>query len=351
MADDDVDALYGLPLEEFVPARDALAREARREKRRDDAAAIAALAKPTRPAWMMNQLAREEGALVAKLVECAEALAEAQNDALEGKGARDLRAAGRAERQAVDRLVAAARDLRPEGHKPSAAMLERVRTALQAVAGDDALRERIRAGRLVEEPAAGGAWPSIGLPEESGDEAPVPAPSRTGRSSRRRSPDDRKGPAVAKTAEGTDGAASSSRTGPDTRSRPGRASKTKVADRRAKNAVDAQAGEPAEAVDEAKAAREREQAAKEQEAEARRRREVRDALATARKRAREADRDRERARRDAERARERFERLVADAESARAAAESAAATLEQLESTANDADDEGARLEAELTRD
>ena len=349
MADDDVDALYGLPLEEFVPARDALAREARREKRRDDAAAIAALAKPTRPAWMMNQLAREEGALVAKLVECAEALAEAQNDALEGKGARDLRAAGRAERQAVDRLVAAARDLRPEGHKPSAAMLERVRTALQAVAGDDALRERIRAGRLVEEPAAGGAWPSIGLPEESGDEAPVPAPSRTGRSSRRRSPDDRKGPAVAKTAEGTDGAASSSRTGPDTRS--GRASKTKVADRRAKNAVDAQAGEPAEAVDEAKAAREREQAAKEQEAEARRRREVRDALATARKRAREADRDRERARRDAERARERFERLVADAESARAAAESAAATLEQLESTANDADDEVARLEAELKRD
>jgi len=349
MADDDVDALYGLPLEEFVPARDALAREARREKRRDDAAAIAALAKPTRPAWMMNQLAREESALVAKLIECAEALAEAQNDALEGKGARDLRAAGRAERQAVDRLVAAARDLRPEGHKPSAAMLERVRTALQAVAGDDALRERIRAGRLVEEPAAGGAWPSIGLPEESGDEAPAPARSRTGRSSRRRSSDDGKGTEAPKTAKGTNGAASGSRTEPDTRSRPGRASK--VAGRRPKNAVDVQAGEPAEAVDEAKATREREQAEKEKEAEARRRREVRDALATARKRAREADRDRERARRDAERARERFERLVADAESARAAAESAAATLEQLESTANDADDEVARLEAELKRE
>src|SRR3954451_24173200 len=219
MADDDVDALYGLPLEEFVPARDALARQLRRDKRRDEAAAVAALAKPSRPAWMINQLARGEGALTAKLLECAEALAEAQNDALEGKGARDLRAAGRAERQAVDRLVAgarglrpgggppsaAARDLRPEGRTPSAAMLERVRTTLQAVAGDDALRERIRAGRLVEEPAAGAPWPSMGLPAESGDAAPAPA--RTGRSSRRRSGDDRKGTAARDTVEGTDSGA------------------------------------------------------------------------------------------------------------------------------------------------
>src|SRR5690349_15611885 len=144
MADDDVDALYGLPLEEFVPARDALARQLRRDKWRDEAAAVAALAKPSRPAWMINQLARGEGALTAKLLECAEALGEAQHAAVEGKGAPDLRAAGRAERQAVDRLVAAARELRPEGRKPSPAILERVRIALQAAAGDEALREQIR---------------------------------------------------------------------------------------------------------------------------------------------------------------------------------------------------------------
>jgi hypothetical protein len=337
MADDDVDALYGLPLEEFVPARDGLARQLRRDKRKDDAAAVAALAKPTRPAWMVNQLARGEGALVAKLVECAEALAEAQSDALEGKGARDLRAASRAERQAVDRLVAAARDLRPEGRKPSAAMLERVRTTLQAVAGDDALREQIRTGRLVEEPAAGGAWPLIGLPGQSDDAAP-PRP-RTGRSSLGRSGDAKKSTDAPAGGRSPNGRAKTT----EARSR---ASGTTVRNRRREDAA-----EPAEAVDEEAAARARERAAEEEEAEARRRREVRDALGTARKRAREADRDRQRARRDAERARERFERLFAEADSARAAAESAAATLDDMESTANEANDEVARLEAELKRD
>src|SRR5688500_8969838 len=100
MSADPVDALYDLPLEEFVAARDALARELRRSKKRDEAAAVGALQKPTRPAWIINRLARDEGALTAKLIECAEALAEAQEAAVSGQGARDLRAASRAERQA-----------------------------------------------------------------------------------------------------------------------------------------------------------------------------------------------------------------------------------------------------------
>ncbi len=172
MAEDEEDALYGLPLEEFVPARDARAKELRREKRRDEAATVAALAKPSRPAWMVNQLSRGEGSLMAKLLECSEAVAEAQDAAVAGAGADDLRAASRAERRAVDKLMVAARDLRPEGHRASAAILERVRTTLQAAAGDEALRERMRKGTLVEEPVAGGVWPMMDLPvEEAGETA------------------------------------------------------------------------------------------------------------------------------------------------------------------------------------
>ena len=57
---DGVDALYGLALDEFVPARDALAKRARAEGRREDAAAIAALRKPSVAAWAANQAIRSQ---------------------------------------------------------------------------------------------------------------------------------------------------------------------------------------------------------------------------------------------------------------------------------------------------
>jgi hypothetical protein len=51
MDDPSVDRLYELPLDEFVAARDALAKE-----RKDPA--VKKLRKPTVPAWAVNQLAR-----------------------------------------------------------------------------------------------------------------------------------------------------------------------------------------------------------------------------------------------------------------------------------------------------
>ncbi|HEX8105745.1 MAG TPA: hypothetical protein VF533_24225, partial [Solirubrobacteraceae bacterium] len=56
--DAEVDALFALPLEEFVPARDALAKALRAEKRREDAKAVAALRRPSLGAWAVNQVVR-----------------------------------------------------------------------------------------------------------------------------------------------------------------------------------------------------------------------------------------------------------------------------------------------------
>jgi hypothetical protein len=173
--DDLTDRLYGLELDEFTPARDAAAKELRKEKRRDEAAVVAKLRKPSAAAWLVNRLARERREDVDALLEAGEALRDAQERAVAGEGAGgDLREAADAERRAVDELVRAARELEPGGRKPSQAALERVRATLHAAAADPTVREGVRAGRLVREVAAGGAWPFA----DPADEPVLPAEPR-----------------------------------------------------------------------------------------------------------------------------------------------------------------------------
>jgi hypothetical protein len=173
--DDLADRLYGLELDEFTPARDAAAKELRKEKRRDEAAVVAKLRKPSAAAWLVNRLARERREDVDALLEAGEALRDAQERAVAGEGAGgDLREAADAERRAVDELVRAARELEPGGRKPSQAALEQVRATLHAAAADPTVREGVRAGRLVREVAAGGAWPFA----DPADEPVLPAEPR-----------------------------------------------------------------------------------------------------------------------------------------------------------------------------
>ena len=65
---DVVGRLYGLPLEEFTRERDAAARELRKAKERDAAAAVAKLPKPSQASWAGNTLARERRDLVDALL-------------------------------------------------------------------------------------------------------------------------------------------------------------------------------------------------------------------------------------------------------------------------------------------
>ena len=58
--DDELDRLYGLPLEEFTRARDDFARELRKAGEPEMAAEVKALAKPSLSTWTVNQLARRE---------------------------------------------------------------------------------------------------------------------------------------------------------------------------------------------------------------------------------------------------------------------------------------------------
>ena len=147
------DDLYGLPLERFIPERTALARELRAARQRDEAAAVAALRKPSVAAWAVNQLVRTQGAAVEELYDAGDALRAAQSALLSGSGdGRALRAANERERAAVDALVEAARGLLDsDGHELSATVVERVGDTLHAAALDEDARAQVRAGRLEKE--------------------------------------------------------------------------------------------------------------------------------------------------------------------------------------------------------
>lgn len=172
----DAAELYALPLERFVPERNARARDLRTAGRRDEAAAVAALRKPSVAARAVNRLAREHRRELRELFTAGDALSEVQSSVLAGRA--DGRALGEAaerERAAVSALVDAARALlAAEGLAVSASVLERVGETLHAAALDDDAREPVDEGRLEHElrhvglgmgaGGGGGAAPARGKP-------------------------------------------------------------------------------------------------------------------------------------------------------------------------------------------
>jgi hypothetical protein len=174
-APEEADALYGLPLEEFVAQRDALAKRLRGEGRREEAGAVKALAKPSVAAWAANQAVRARQGEARELWAAGDALAAAQSALLEGRGdPAALRDATRAEQAARQRLVDAARGLLTGmGRSLSPDVLERVGETLHAAALDPAQRESAAAGRLARELHYAG----LGL----GQGGPVPPPPAAGK--------------------------------------------------------------------------------------------------------------------------------------------------------------------------
>jgi hypothetical protein len=145
--------LYGLPLDQFTAARNALAKELRKAGEREEAADVAKLRKPSVAAWAVNQLVRTQKQEVAALFKAGDALQKAQADLLAGRvKPGELREAVDAERAAVDRLVERGRGLlSSEGHELGAGTLEQVGETLHAAALENEARSRVRNGCLERE--------------------------------------------------------------------------------------------------------------------------------------------------------------------------------------------------------
>jgi hypothetical protein len=143
--------LYGLPLEEFTPARDALAKELKAAGHKDEAAQVKSLRKPSVAAWALNRVARDHPDAIERLRAAGADLRVAQEEAMSGDAAR-LRDAGRALAEEVDRVAGlAAGALQAAGRPASAAQQEKIVATLRTGAVDDDAGEVLARGVLVEE--------------------------------------------------------------------------------------------------------------------------------------------------------------------------------------------------------
>lgn len=164
---DRADDLYGLPLDEFTAARNALAQELTKEGDKAAAGEVKKLPKPSKVAWALNQIARRQPDEVDLLLQAGTQVREAQRRALEGD-ASQLRATTRAEQDQVNRLVEAAAPLAGTGAE------DRLRATLRAAANDPEAGARLRQGRLSADIESSGfgleGLPDITLPDAPTDD-------------------------------------------------------------------------------------------------------------------------------------------------------------------------------------
>jgi hypothetical protein len=152
----ELDELFHGPLEEFTPARNGLAKSLRSDGKSDAAEWVKALKKPSRAAWLVNQLAVRKPEELAGLLKAGEELRAAQEEMLAGAADRDkLREAGTREREAIDSLSETAGAIGRE-HGVGSQILDRVGETLQAATSDPEVAEAIEKGWLTREQRASG---------------------------------------------------------------------------------------------------------------------------------------------------------------------------------------------------
>ncbi len=135
--------LYASGPDEFVKRRGELADRARVAGQAALAKRIAGLRKPTRSAWIINQLIRSDPAVSTQLADLGEQLRAAQSS-LDGAAIRDL---SLRRRQLVDALARQAFAVAGQP-SPPAAIRDEVTATLGAALADPQVADRMRAGTL-----------------------------------------------------------------------------------------------------------------------------------------------------------------------------------------------------------
>lgn len=164
--------LYGVPLADFTPARDARAKEL---KGTDLAKQVKALRKPSVAAWVVNLLVRRESEQVEQVLSVGAALREAQAS-MSGDALRELTKQRRQLTAAV--TTQARRTAREEGTKVTDAVADQVEATLTAAMVDADCAKAVRSGMLVTALTTTGLGPAdlagaIAASEALGFEAPA----------------------------------------------------------------------------------------------------------------------------------------------------------------------------------
>jgi hypothetical protein len=204
--EDDIDALFMLPLAEFTGARNVLSAKLKKSGRGDEAASVKALGKPPVSAWAVNQLYWNHREAFDQLIASGERFHKAQTS---GKVA-DMRASLDARREVLSQLTDLAtsllRDADPNpGRNPSLDTIHRITTTLEGMSVYASRSDGPRRGRLTHDvdppgfesfgsfvPAAtkqeaGGSRQAAGKPGRVTDSR---KPSRTTKSQQKATTDD-----------------------------------------------------------------------------------------------------------------------------------------------------------------
>ena len=146
--DDDIDALFKLPLAEFIGARKSLAARLKKNGLASEAEVVKVLAKPSISAWTVNQLYWRHREEFDELIATGERFRKAQTS---GKMV-NMREALDARRAALAHLSdLASATLRDAGHNPSLDTLRRIGTTLEALSAFASLAGGPTVGRLTED--------------------------------------------------------------------------------------------------------------------------------------------------------------------------------------------------------
>jgi hypothetical protein len=147
--DEALDRLYAVPLEEFTPMRNELAKELQDP---EASKVIKGLKKPNLAAWALNQLARKHSAELDELFGATDRVRQAQRRVLSGGKASGLREASDERNKVVSKLTKLAGNLLIDsGHAAAASTLSAVSDSLVAIASDNVAAELLKRGRLSRE--------------------------------------------------------------------------------------------------------------------------------------------------------------------------------------------------------
>src|SRR5678816_384212 len=149
--DDDLDALFRLPLAEFTAARNTLAGQLKKSGSANEAEFVKSLAKPSVTAWAVNQLYWNHRNAFDRLIATGERFRQVQTSRTARKIA-DMREALDARREELSNLSDFATALlRDAGHNPSPDTIHRITTTLEAMSAYASQPDGPRPGRLTHD--------------------------------------------------------------------------------------------------------------------------------------------------------------------------------------------------------
>lgn len=149
--ENDIDALFRLPLTEFIAGRKTLAAQLKQEGRGKEAERVKSLVKPSVSAWAVNQLYWQHREAFDRLIATGQRFRKAQASGHSGKIA-EMRGALDARREALSDLADMTTALLDDaGHHPTSDMIHRITTTLEAMSAYASLPDGLSLGRLTQD--------------------------------------------------------------------------------------------------------------------------------------------------------------------------------------------------------